>query len=602
MSSLVDTSLTYLVRAATEFVHCAASDQPESQTLTRHFSDEFNIMDRLRAVRCWAAHLPQSDTDRADSAMLLTDVIANLTNLADSILLLIYKDNNMSPHWQTLSLSTQADTLLMFSILLQSLSNAFSALRSLNRVPSVHDIRRILTALLCCGRGSLLLCSGTEHPLYANHAVHLWRLNSHTSFALFATLIAFQNACSCPEESDFTFLYTSLMLSADVFTSLCDVATDHTVCEDTLLQARKFHYQLLLSQLAKLLYKFHPTISPTYPTVSASVTRICAVTGIALFFQHGADEDGPSSSSPLGNARAVFRTVRPCLLFWRHFVTPLSYTERSHTIHTMVSLLETEYDTWFVELSKHFRGSPHEPSMLCTQCISEYVLYRGLVHILSDVVFSTDRSDTVTADNPCSASLTQSKMSNGNGTNFDGAVARQITFHIDPAVASQLWEILCNILVLLGLVEGHMDSTTMPVEPSSRTAFGEPCTVIPSRMCKNEQPVLDPTSPLSMYQAVGFKQDCIRCMAGLLSLFPSLSSKLASHRLDRFPLDPPPSVSHCAFDHLLNATNRDSFNPFSCEWAIFATKLALHPVTETPDALEGALLLAKRMEDMKLLR
>ncbi|CAH8841943.1 unnamed protein product [Trichobilharzia szidati] len=135
--------------------------------------------------------------------------------------------------------------------------------------------------------------------------------------------------------------------------------------------------------------------------------------------------------------------------------------------------------------------------------------------------------------------------------------------------------------------------------------------------------LLPRTSAFSLVQAVGFKQDVIRCMVGLITQFPQLSLALAQHKFniseyltsrtsinidgDNNTSNSPSSSSSSlmssttsflsAFEVILDSTNRDPFNSFCAEWAILLIRLALK--SNHPDSSEAISILSSKLNGLK---
>ncbi|KAF7258751.1 hypothetical protein EG68_04060 [Paragonimus skrjabini miyazakii] len=580
--------LTPLLSIATDLVHCAASAEAEPQTLSTHFSEYVHTVDHLRTIRRWLACTPDLSIHKSQLELTLGNILAVLTNFFDALLLVLYKGDCLSIHWQTCTPDTQSATLLALSVTLQCLSNLLSAVRTLDISLPILSVRGLLAVLLSGSRMNLLLDYGPEHPFFPLHAQQLDRLNSYTSLLLYFVLLYFDLSQKELDHTGLNLVYCKLLIRTQLFTSICRCATDVVELPDnaSLLQAKRLHYQLLLCQLAELFVDFEVSESSPVNSSCSSQTNLddlLAATGLVLLRQHDHVPISFDSANGRGYNRTVPQTVRPCLLFWRISQNVCSNMEA--LIDNILLFLDIVYATW----SKKMESFLAEPVTDCctplNQSIFPYAPLRGVVHILAEVAFSSiGKPPCQLADESNAVTESDFKRSVTNST-------KEFVVQLSDGQVIRLWDCLCDILVLLSLGRKHIESQSSAIpsseQPSIRTVKGEDCTVFPSRL-SNTLPTLSSTSPGSLCQAVGFKQDCIRCMAGLLSHTPSLSVRLASHTTDHLGISLVNPHCRSALDALLESTNREPENPFACEWAVLTIKLSVNPEGDNPVAMEGA--------------
>ncbi|KAF6777935.1 hypothetical protein AHF37_02823 [Paragonimus kellicotti] len=666
--------LSPLLSIATDLVHCAASDKAEPRTLSAHFSEYVHTVDRLRAIRQWLACTPDLSIQRSELEQTLGNILTVLINFFDALLLVIYKGDCPSIHWQTCTPDIQSATLLALSVTLQCLSNLLSAVRTLDISSPILSVRALLAVLLSGSRMDLLLHYGPEHPFFPSHAQQLDRLNSYTSLLLYFVLLYFDLSPNELDRTELNLVYCKLLIKTPLFTSICRCATDVMELPDnaSLLQAKRLHYQLLLCRLAELFVDFEVSKSSPVNSSCSSQTGLddlLAATGLVLLRQHDHVPSSFGSASGRGCTRTVPQTVRPCLLFWR--ISQNVFSNMESFIDNILSFLDTVYATWSEKMESFLTEPVTDYCAPLNQNIFPYAPLRGVVHILAEVVFSsmskppyrsTDESNAVTESLDFKRPITNS--------------TEEFVVWLSHEQTIRLWDLLCDILVLLSLGRKHIESQSSALlsseQPSIRTVKGEDCTVFPSRLsntlvsidlfawpshttdhlginlvnphCRSAldallestnrepenpfacewavltiklsvnpegdnpvalegaRPKLSTTSPGSLCQAFGFKQDCIRCMAGLLSHTPSLSVRLASHTTDHLGINLVNPHCRSALDALLESTNREPENPFACEWAVLTIKLSVNPEGDNPVALEGARVLACRLQDMHLIR
>ncbi|KAF5403829.1 hypothetical protein PHET_02726 [Paragonimus heterotremus] len=593
--------LTPLLSIATDLVHCAASDDAEPQTLSAHFSEYVRTVDRLRTIRRWLACTPNLSIPKSELEQTLENILTVLTNFFDALLLVLYKGDCPSTHWQTCTPDTQSETLLALSITLQCLSNLLSAVRTLDISLPILSVRALLAVLLSGSRMNLLLDYGSEHPFFPVHAQQLDRLNSYTSLLLYFVLLYFDLSPNELDQTGLNLVYCKLLTRTQLLTSICRCATDVMELSDnaSLLQAKRLHYQLLLCQLAKLFVDFEVCKSSPVTSSCSSQTSLddlLAATGLVLLRQHDHVPSSFGSANGKGYNRTVPQTVRPCLLFWR--IAQNVCPNMEAFIDNILSFMDTVYATW----SEKMESFLAEPVTDCCappdQSIFSYAPLRGVVHILAEVAFSNiSKPPYRLADESNAITELDFKHSITSST-------EEFVFRLSDAQGIRLWDCLCDILVLLSLGRKHIESQSFALHSSEkssiRTVKGEDCTVFPSRL-SSTLPTLSATSPGSLCQAFGFKQDCIRCMAGLLSHTPSLSVRLASHTTDHLGIRLVNPHCQSALDALLESTNREPENPFACEWAVLTIKLSVNPEGDNPVAMEGARVLACRLQDMHLI-
>ncbi|KAF8564636.1 hypothetical protein P879_09792 [Paragonimus westermani] len=595
--------VTPLLSLAADLVHCAASDEAEPQALSAHFSGYVHTVDRLRTIRRWLACTPDLSIHVSELEQTLGDMLTILTNFFDALLLVLYKGDCPSIHWQTCTPDTQSATLLVLSITLQCLSNLLSAVRTLGTSPPILSVRALLAVLLSGSRMNLLLDYGPEHPFFLLHAQQLDRLNSYTSLLLYFVLLYFDSSQTELDRTGLDLVYCKLMIRTQLFTSICRCATDVIELPDnaSLLQAKRLHYQLLLCRLAELFVDFEvPKPSQVNSSCSSpiSLDDLLAATGLVLLRQHDHIRNSFGTATERRYERTVPQTVRPCLLFWR--ISQSVYPNIEALADNILSFLDTVYATWSEKMGSFLTEPVTDCCAPLNQNIFPYAPLRGVVHILAEVVFSSISKppyQLVDESNPVTGML-----------DFKRPVVdstEDLVVRLSDSQVIKLWDCLCDILVLLSLGRKHIESQscTLPSseQPSIRTVKGEDCTVFPSRLC-NTLSTLNATSPGSLCQAFGFKQDCIRCMAGLMSHTSSLSVRLASHTADHLGISLVNPHCRSALDALLESTNREPENPFACEWAVLTLKLSVNPEGGNPVAMEGARVLACRLQDMHLIR
>ncbi|OON14053.1 hypothetical protein X801_10160 [Opisthorchis viverrini] len=579
--------LTYLKQVASSFVHCAASDEPEPHTLKKSFAPDCHLLDALRTVRQLGASLCTLGEERGETTEALTLTLTTVTNFLDALLLVLFKGKQVSVHWLSVDASIQSSAALALSISLQCLSNTLAAFQTLDIEYPSTTLMSLTAVVLSGSRTRLLLTQTILHSFQSVTEEQRHRIISYSSYLLYSLLRAFHQVGL--SDSVKNLVCTKLIHEPLVFSSLCHLSSHVLVIQEGFLRNTRLHVQLLLHQVADTLDNY-PCREPDQRSSSVSLDDVLQSTGIVLWLrQRAAQAEFQQSQTNSGRVVSLPHTLPACLLFWHAFLQESDQTAATMGVilDYLSQKLKLSYDSWFQALTTAVitADDPQDHEF-------PYAQLRGLVHVLAEAIFSKTRY----AD-PLSGSSTPISCFSQESDAFQSLMAGQ---------GVQLWDCLCDLLVMLIVTSKHLEvhfaaSSSWIEQHPVRTVGGSKCTVYPSRIAE-VLPTIHPTSAFSLCQAIGFQQDCIRCLTGLLHHNPKLSISLASHRVDKFPLCLPENACTAAFEALLDATNKQPGNPFAPEWAVLAIRLALKPNTKDPTALEGARLLAKRLGDLKLIR
>ncbi|VDP73458.1 unnamed protein product [Echinostoma caproni] len=542
--------LQQLSHASVLFVHVAGCDQPDWTNRGDLLMNEQNLIDPLRALRTWAALVPDLLTDQTEVVtQLLLSVLTQMTNFLDALLLVLYRDGELSSQWTVLKQVEQKHFVL-----------------SLPR---------------------LLLGSLTDHPLSAQFPLQSSRMGSYAAMLYYSVLLQFESSSLISDTEGLELLARKMILDVVVLQSLVFQCTVPEVEDNTLQTHCQLHYRLLLSKLAVILSGHRWNIDPETDTAVACTRTgqlmpivVCA-TGLVMFFR---SDDLRPVDTPTGAERCLeAQTIRPCLTFYDLY----KRTQKSvaSIVNGLIDMFDQECRNWISSLLRLIETDPNEHEVLKSESGGSafpFAQLRGVVHLLSESVFS---------ESTCQ----RHSISIPEGIDAEGESAER------------LWNRICDLLVFWNASSDWLDQ----IFPSSveavhrRSVNGEPCTVYPSRMARTWR-TIPSTSPLSLCQAVGFLHDCLRCMTGLISMFPQLSFALASHSLG-FQI--PDSVlrsnfrpKRTAFQCILDATNRDRLNPLASEWSILLIKLAVKPESTDEKALKGARLLSSELNNLQLFR
>ncbi|CAL8080348.1 unnamed protein product [Calicophoron daubneyi] len=601
--SLIQEIMRNISAIAASFVRYAGFRGDESEAFVNAFSTDCSIIDQLRSIRRWAASImmiTNEDSTPVHTAeqhiQMQTEALTAVTNFIDSLLLVIFREGNLSHQWRSAPKLTQSQALSALFISLQCVNNLFSSARTLEHKIPPRCVQSMLSVLLSGHRPLFLLSQYSQIHFLPEFLVEHGRLTSYTSLLIYSVLLELQPQDTDANREGLQLLREKLIQDGEVFGSLLYYSSASVPSSEQ----RKYHYKLLLCRLDEVLSYSKEVIRPTgvcdFNVESDYVNAIIRATGIVLLLRHyeGIEklDQGEENSQSAGHRRLP-TTVKPCLAFWRS----LSVGSQKHSIDSVLQSLTTTFIShsqhWFTCLKVN-AGEVNETDKQKLQVSSEdeypYAFLRGVIHILSELVFSSTGSLEYDHCNTHQPRATP-------------------TLDVSFSRATQLWDGLCDLLVMLAYGEARFDHLYAEPIPSSefpvkRMVNGAECSVQPSRLAK-KFPTMKATSPFSVVQAIGFKHDCIRCMAGLISPFPQLSLRLASHA---FQVLSAPSASDSevcpsrAFEALLEATNRDTSNPLACEWAILVTKLALKPDSQDEEAVKGAKLLGGRLNDLQLLR
>ncbi|TGZ58241.1 hypothetical protein CRM22_009723 [Opisthorchis felineus] len=590
--------LTYLKQVASSFVHCAASDEPEPHTLKRSFAPDSHLLDALRTVRQLGASVCTLGEERSETTEALTLALTTVTNFLDALLLVLFKGKQVSVHWLSVDASVQSSAALALSISLQCLSNTLAAFQTLDIEYPSTALMSLLAVVLSGSRTRLLLTQTILHSSQSVTEEQRHRIISYSSYLLYCLLRAFHPVGL--SDSAKNLVCSKLIHEPLVFSSLCDISSYVQVIEEGLLRNTRFHVQLLLHQVADTLGNY-PCRELGQRNSSVSLDDVLQSTGIVLWLRQRAAQAEVQQSQANGDRmESLPRTLPACLVFWHAFLQGSDQTAATMGVilDSLSQKLKLSYDSWFQALTTAdiSADDPQHHEF-------PYAQLRGLLHVLAEAIFSKTchavhlnggSSPTEPQQASCETLL---PCFSQESDAFQSLMADQ---------GVHLWDCLCDLLVVLSVTTKHLEvhfaaSNSRLEQHPVRTVEGSKCTVYPSRIAK-VLPTIHPTSAFSLCQAVGFQQDCIRCLTGLLHHNPRLSLSLASHRVTKFPLCLPENACTAAFEALLDATNKQPENPFAPEWAVLAIRLALKPNTKNPTALEGAQLLAKRLGDLKLIR
>ncbi|GAA49746.1 protein EMSY [Clonorchis sinensis] len=590
--------LTYLKQIASSFVHCAASDEPEPHTLKKSFAPDSHLLDALRTVRQLGASVCTLGEERGETTEALTLTLTTVTNFLDALLLVLFQGKQVSLHWLSVDASVQSSAALALSISLQCLSNTLAAFQTLDIAYPSTTLMSLLAVVLSGSRTRLLLTQTVLYSFLSVTEQQRHRIISYSSYLLYCLLRAFHPVGL--SDSAKNLVCSKLIHEPLVFSSLCHISSHVQVTEDGLLRDTRLHVQLLLHQVADTLGNC-PCREFGRRNSSISLDDVIQSTGIVLWLRQRAAQAEFQQSQTNGDRIASLpHTLPACLLFWHAFLQETDQTAATMgvTLDSLSQKLKLSYDSWFQALTTAdiSADDPQDHEF-------PYAQLRGLVHVLAEAIFSKtcyavplNGGSTPAESQQASCETLLPCFSQGSDA-FQSFMAGQ---------GVQLWDCLCDLLVVLSVTTKHLEvhfaaSNSRLDQHPVGTVEGSKCTVYPSRIAK-VLPTIHPTSAFSLCQAVGFQQDCIRCLTGLLHHNPKLSISLASHRVNKFPLCLPENACTAAFEALLDATNKQPENPFAPEWAVLAIRLALKPNTKDPTALEGARLLAKRLGDLKLIR
>lgn len=581
-----------LTHLSTLFVHMAGSDQIDWIARRGDLINEQNLINPLRVIRQWAALIPylsaDSDTLGESIHQLHMHSITHLTNFLDVLLLSFYRNGQFSSQWSVLTVEEQKQLVLSLSICLQCLYNLLSASKTLGQSIPFKLLQALLSVLTAGQRTRLLLGQSSSFPPFIMDSGLSDRVLSYAGILFYSVLLHLDSLHNGLELDALKLIADKLIVDPVVFQSIISHATQISNDESAGAQS-PLHYRLLLLGLADACsanesQKVYTFGSDDVQSCETKFERCIHATGLVLLFR-SSDLMLVSSPDDLDVAELQLKpqTIRPCMTFYR--LTIARCSPPRDFLSRLLIVFDFQCIKWIEALLRLMAANPSESSVLHpdnTESAFPFALLRGVVHLLSDSLFP----DPSNLERP--ALLLENSLD-------------------DKKSAEQLWDRICDTMIMLNNSSQWLDRLfSSPVQPVQRQSVnGSTCTVYPSLMTR-KWPSLPPGSPLSLCQTAGFQHDCLRCMAGLISTFPHLAFSLACHS-SQFQI--PDAVSQMnvqtrksAFQCILEATNRDSANPLSSEWAILLIRLALNPKSTDEKALEGAKLLSAELTNLQLIR
>ncbi|CAH8841941.1 unnamed protein product [Trichobilharzia szidati] len=605
--------------------------------------DELSIPNSLRSLRQWAASVPDLLTneriyDRVNQCRI--NVFITLKNFLDSLLLWLFNKNCITKDWYSLPVNIQSNVILSLSICFQVIINLLSE--------SIHSVETFnansLLTILLSGSRPLILLTDYGMVLWRDkcHCVNHNRVSSHYSYLLYLLLLRIEQTGDKMHEYVLNNILSKIMQNQSVISALMIGACEPS--ENSSVPAKQLHYQLLVTQLATHLAKYTiPSSEKTFSNIGEFVSFVVNITGVALLLlsQDQTDQLSSSSQTQCVVGRILPTSVNSCLGYWLSFLATLRASEMADVMDIFLLDLSQLSVSWIKELIEYSPadeiglGLGRKNSDCFPTNYFPFAPLRALVHILASIAFSSLNPEVMSSlakEEHCSDSdklpcdeLQSLSISQDNG---DSLITEK-KMSISQECAGQLWKLLCNILVGLhyGIVkieesynisdslEGNLPLRNDPVEVKDFKVHA-------SRLAK-KMVLLPRTSAFSLVQAVGFKQDVIRCMVGLITQFPQLSLALAQHKFniseyltsrtsinidgDNNTSNSPSSSSSSlmssttsflsAFEVILDSTNRDPFNSFCAEWAILLIRLALK--SNHPDSSEAISILSSKLNGLK---
>ncbi|VDQ00755.1 unnamed protein product [Trichobilharzia regenti] len=597
--------------------------------------DELSISNSLRSLRQWAASVPDLLTDeriydRVNQCRI--NVFITLKNFLDSLLLWLFNKDCITKDWQSLPVNIQSNVILSLSICFQVIINLLSE--------SIHSVETFnansLLTILLSGSRPLILLTDYGMVLWRDkcHCVNHNRVSSHYSYLLYLLFLRIEQTGDKMHEYVLQNILSKIMQNQSVISGLMIGACEPS--ENSPVPARQLHYQLLVTQLATDLVKYTtiPSSEKSFSNIAEILSPVVNITGVALLLlsEDQTDQLSSSSQTQCVVGRILPTSVKSCLGYWLSFLAMLHASEMADVMDILLLDLSQLSVSWIKELIEY---SPADEIGLglgrknsdCFPLLKLSVCSKVTIVDLNSEVIISSATDVHCSDSdkqlPCDE-LQSLSISQDNGD----SIKTEQKMPISQECAGQLWKLLCNILVGLhyGIVkieetynisdslEGNLPLRNDPVEEKDFKVHA-------SRLAK-KMVLLPRTSAFSLVQAVGFKQDVIRCMVGLITQFPQLSLALAQHKfniseyltrrtsmnidVDNISTLPDSSSSPMssttsflsAFEVILDSTNRDPFNSFCAEWAILLIRLALKS-SNHPDSSEAIAILSSKLNGLK---
>ncbi|KAK4469810.1 hypothetical protein MN116_007324 [Schistosoma mekongi] len=580
------------------------------------------LLDRLRFLRRWAATIPDllttnnnnnnNNNNNLSSEIInrcRKDVFNELNNLLDSLFLCLFQEDKIASFWCYIPIDVQSSVILCISVCIQVIINLLSE-PSLKNAIELFDINALFSILLSGCRpvicltdyGLKLWNNGLEH--LDQHRINHCRLSSHYAYLMYILLLRVEQNVNNMKISNCILqtLHNKYLRDRVVLQSIMEQACQ-SMDEENDLSAKPIHFQLLLIQFAISLNKYAVS-SPEKIMTNFDVDLLQSVidiTGLALLLLcQNEISDNKQLSTTFSSQSVVAQRILPssmksCLSYWFSY---LSMFHSSPLINDAMDELLKELSrlcsSWIQELMVY---SPDDETVQYSTVYLLSVNYpfarlRGLIHILASITLS---------GLDCSSNSIQPSIIRNESLNFsngdqqpvemqlsvsqESESSSELKVPITQEYANELLVLLCNILVVMHHAAVKLEEFyNIPNSVESDLVKNKGIGVYPSKLAK-KMVLLSKRSPFSLVQAICFKQDVIRCIVGLITQFPQLSLSLALHKFD--PNDKYTTTNDdtlinstintlsllSAFEVILDATNRDPFNPFCVEWSLLLIRL-----------------------------
>ncbi|TPP58752.1 BRCA2-interacting transcriptional repressor EMSY [Fasciola gigantica] len=464
----VEAVFEHLTHVSTLFIQVAGCGQTEwTDRRGDLLNNEQNLVNPLRVIRQWAACIPDLSTNsnqmKESIHKLHIHSITQLTNFLDALLLVLYRDGEVSPQWSTLRVEEQKRIVLSLSISLQCLCNLLSASKTLNQL--IPSRLQALLSVLVTGRRTRLLLGQSDCPLSISGSAHGNRVLSYAAILYYSVLLHLEFIHDGLETGTLELIAHKLIVDPVVFRSVIFHCSRPVSNDDNAEVQSQLHYRLLLSKLADILsvYKLQTLCvhdAGDLRTPEEELEMSVHATGLVLIFR--SNESNFTTNPGVLDAtepRLVVQTIRSCLAFYG--LTAIGCGSPIDRFQRLLIIFDHQCTSWIAALLHLMETNPSESEILHsepTESAFPFAVLRGVVHILSESVFS------------------------------DLSNRKNLALFLESSGESveQFWNRACDLIILLNTSSQWLDRLfPSPVQPEQRRAVnGSTCTVHPSRMTR----------------------------------------------------------------------------------------------------------------------
>ncbi|CAH8504147.1 unnamed protein product [Heterobilharzia americana] len=430
------------------------------------FEDQFDILNRLRCLRQWAATVP--DLLNSDNLYYCVNqsrksVFDSSKNFLDSLLLCLFSKDRITSYWDFVPVNVRSNVILSLSVCLQVIINLLS--ESTYSV-ELFDTNSLFTVLLSGSRPLILLTDhGMKLWLSDCHQLNHDRISSHYCYLVYLLLLRIQQTGSNIPEYILENIHHKIMRNKSVIWALVMEACQSS---EESVPGKHLHFQLLLTQLATELVRhvIPPTNNVVINLEENFIKLYIDITGLALLLlcPDWADE---SLSQSQCEARKILPTSgKSCLGYWFSFLSLLHPSEMNCVMDILLMEFAALSLSWTKELiacspeNERWVNVAQNDSVSLLDRNYPCARLRGLVHILASISFSNLSTEKVVPSNesgcfrsedlPCELqSPTSPKFSFITHQENEKLCESDKKMLITQDRADRLCKLLCNLLVTL---------------------------------------------------------------------------------------------------------------------------------------------------------